>query len=392
MVGPEELKRRSRDEINAHRQELTALSLRVHGNPELSLEEEQSARWLGKYLEGKGFAVTGGSYGLPTAFEAVYGRGDPHIGIMAEYDALPGIGHACGHNIIATAALGAGVAARMVADALGGTIHVIGTPGEEGQGGKILMANNGAFSNLDAAMMVHPGSHNMAGCLALAVAVLEVEFFGRAAHAAAAPDRGINALEAMIVSFNAINSLRQHLRDGSRIHGIITDGGQAPNIVPAHSAGVFYVRAMEDRYLEELKEKVIDCFQAGSRATGSRLEHRWSEAQYSTMTNNPVMSRLFAQNLQALGRTMEPYEDKTFGSTDMGNVSFITPSIHPIIAVSPPGVPIHTVEFESYAKSEAAHQAMVDGATAMAWTIVDLMSEPSSLAQAREAFRKEQGV
>ena len=390
MTGSQDLKALVQREIESHRQELTDLSLNLHANPELSLEEVHAAQWLGEYLGSQGFNVSDGAYQVPTAFEAVCGSGAPHIGIIAEYDALPGIGHACGHNIIATAALGAGVAGKMVADALGGTIHVIGTPGEEGKGGKVLMANNGAFSNLDAAMMVHPGSYNMAGCLALAVAVLEVEFFGRAAHAAAAPDQGINALEAMIVSFNAINSLRQHLRDGSRIHGIITDGGQAPNVVPAHSAGVFYVRAMDDRYLEELKERVIDCFQAGARATGSRLEHRWNEAQYSTMNNNPVMSRLFAQNLQALGRTMEPYEDKTFGSTDMGNVSFITPSIHPIIAVSPPGVPIHTVEFESYAKSEAAHQAMVDGATAMAWTIVDLLSEPSSLAQAMEAFRKGQ--
>ena len=387
MGRARDLKLQAQREIEAHRQELTDLSLRLHANPELSLKEEHSARWLAEYLSGQEFAVTSGVYQMPTAFEATYGSGDPHIGIIAEYDALPGMGHACGHNIIATAALGAALGAKAVSDSLGGTIHVIGTPGEEGKGGKILMAQNGAFSNLDAAMMVHPGSYNTAGCIAMAIAFLEVEFHGKASHAAGAPQQGINALEAMIISFNAINSLRQHIVDGSRVHGIITDGGQAANVVPAHSAGTFYIRAADDQYLEVLKERVIGCFQAGAQATGSRLEYRWSEPQYSTMNNNNVMSRLFARNLEALGRSMEPYEDKTFGSTDMGNVSFMVPRIHPIIAVSPPGVAIHTVEFESYAGSEAAHKAMIDGATAMAWTVVDLLAEPSNLAQAKEAFR-----
>ena len=389
MGRAQDLKVRVQKEIAAHRQELVDLSLRLHANPELSLEETQAVRWLGDYLNGQGLNVTQGAYNLPTAFEATYGQGRPHIGILAEYDALPTIGHACGHNIIGTAALGAGVAAKLIVDALGGTIHVIGTPGEEGKGGKILMAKRGAFANLDAAMMIHPGSYNSAGCLAMAVAVLEVEYFGRAAHAAAAPDQGVNALEAIILAFNSINSLRQHTRDGSRIHGIITDGGAAPNIVPAHSAGIFYVRSVEDQYLEELKERAIECFQAGARATGCRLAYRWNEAQYSTMHNNPVMAGLFAQNLAAQGRVVEPFDDKRFGSTDMGNVSSLVPSIHPIIAVSPPDVAIHTTEFALCAASEEAHKAMVDGATAMAWTVVDLLAESSHLTRAQEDFHKE---
>ena len=387
MDSPQELKLRSRREIDTHRQELTDLSLLIHSNPELSLEEEQSSKWLADYLDGKGFTVTRGAYGLPTAFEAVYGTGDPSIGIIAEYDALPGIGHACGHNIIATAAVGAALGAKPVVDALEGTIRVIGTPGEEGKGGKIRMAQGGAFTNIDAAMMVHPGDYNTSGCNAMAVAIMEVEFHGKASHAAGAPEQGINALEAMIISYNAINSLRQHIADGSRVHGIITDGGQAANVVPAHSAGAFYIRAIEDEYLETLKERVIDCFRSGGQATGARMEYRWSSPQYSTMKNNEVMSQLYAQNLESLGRVVEPYEGRNFGSTDMGNVSFMLPGIHPIIAVSPRGVPIHTEDFESYAGSEAGEKAMVDGATAMAWTVVDLLAEPSNLAKAKEVFQ-----
>ena len=286
MDRAEQLKREAQEQIAAHRGELEELSLRIHGNPELSLEEEKSSQWLAEYLSGKGFEVTKPAYGLPTAFEAVYGEGSPSIGIIAEYDALPGIGHACGHNVIATAAMGAGLAAKAAADAFGATIRVIGTPGEEGRGGKIRMARNGAFRNVDAAMMVHPGDYNTSGCEAMAVAILSVEFHGKASHAAGAPQQGVNALEAMIISYNAINSLRQHVVDGSRVHGIITDGGQAANVVPAHSAGLFYIRAKDDEYVETLKERVVGCFEAGAKATGARLEHRWSEPQYSTMKNN----------------------------------------------------------------------------------------------------------
>lgn len=387
MGRQEELKSLCQRDIHAYREELVDLSLRLHSNPELSMEEEKSVHWLSAFLKGNGFRTDIGAFNIPTAFEAVYGNGAPHIGIIAEYDALPGIGHACGHNIIATSALGAGVGLKRVVDALGGTISVIGTPGEEGRGGKILMQENGAFADLDAAMMIHPGSYNMAGCIAMAVAILEVEFYGKASHAAGAPQHGINALESMIISYNAINSLRQHMNDGSRVHGIITDGGQAPNVVPSHSAGTFYIRATNDGYLETLKEKVIACFQSGALATGSRLEYDWTAPQYRTMNNNDVISDLFAHNLVSLGRVMDPYENKTFGSTDMGNVSYLVPTIHPIIAVSPPSVPIHTEEFEAYAKSDAAHQAMVDGATAMAWTVVDLLSDVSLLTDAGKEFK-----
>ena len=386
MDKAEQLKREAQDQIASHRGELEELSLLIHSNPELSLEEENSSRWLAEYLVGKGFDVTKPAYGLPTAFEAVYGEGSPSIGIIAEYDALPGIGHACGHNIIATAAVGAGLAAKIAADAFGATIRVIGAPGEEGRGGKIRMARNGAFTNVDAAMMVHPGDYNTSGCEAMAVAILSVEFHGKASHAAGAPQQGVNALEAMIISYNAINSLRQHVVDGSRVHGIITDGGQAANVVPAHSAGLFYIRAKDDDYVETLKERVVGCFQAGAQATGARLEHRWSEPQYSTMKNNGVISGLYARNLQNLGRTIEPYAGRNFGSTDMGNVSYMAPSIHPIIAVAPRGVPIHTEEFEIHAGSDAGHAAMTDGATAMAWTVIDLLAEPTRLAQAKEEF------
>lgn len=387
MKTSQRLKTRVQKEINSRRDELTALSLLLHSNPELSLNEILAAEWLGDYLEKAGLKTVCPAYGLRTAFEATYGNEGPNIGIIAEYDALPDIGHACGHNIIGTAALAAGIAIKPVIDEVGGTVHVIGTPGEEGKGGKIIMAKKGAFDKLDAAMMIHPGSYNSTGCLAMGVAVLEVEYFGRAAHAAATPYNGINALEAMIQAFNAINSLRQHTRDGSRIHGIITEGGAAPNIIPAYTAGTFYVRSMDDEYLEELKNKVIECFKGSAKSTGCKLSYRWGKAQYSTMRNNRVMSGLYGENIGKLGRVIEPYNDKTFGSTDMGNVSQLVPSIHPIIAVSPTDVAIHTNEFETYSASEFGHQAIIDGAIAMAWTVVDLLTESNHLRDANEAFK-----
>ena len=376
-------------EIDARYQQLAELSQKIHANPELAFQEVKAAAWLTEYLAGNGFSVEPGICELPTAFRGSYGRGKPAIAVLAEYDALPEAGHACGHNLIATSAIAAGVASRLAVDTFGGSILVIGTPGEELYGGKAIMVEKGAFDGVDMAMMVHPGVVNTTVIQALACQTLEVEFFGKAAHAAACPEAGINALEAMIQSFVAINSLRQHIKDRARIHGIITDGGEVANIVPAHSAGNFIVRAEDDNYLDELKERVINCFAGAAAASGARLEYKWGGVRYAAMRNNMTMARLFRQNMQSLGRRMRTIGHRGyFGSTDMGNVSHVVPGIHPLVAIAPPRVLIHSPQFALAAASEAGIRGLLDGAKAMAMTVVDLLANPEIAARVKDEFRR----
>ncbi len=373
-MDTEELKLKAQQAVESERQALTRLSLDIHGNPELGFKEEKAAAWLTGYLEQSGFQVERGFVGLSTAFRAAYGTGRPRIALLAEYDALPEMGHACGHNIIGVAAVGAAVASRCAVDRLGGSVSVIGTPAEEGLGGKIDMVKAGAFSEIDAAMIVHPNSLNILNMDALACATLDVEFFGRPAHAAGQPHKGINALEAMIQAFTSINSLRQHIRADARIHGIITDGGDAPNIVPAHSSAEFLVRAGDLDYLAELQERVLNCFQGAATASGARLEYVWRDKVYASMKNNSILAGLFSRNLEALGRQVDACDPGLgFGSTDMGNVSQVVPSIHPTIAIAPTEVTIHTAGFVAAAASEAGHQGLIDAAKAMAMTVVDVL-------------------
>jgi amidohydrolase len=387
-----ELKASVAASIEAQSRQLSNLSLKIHSHPELGFKEVKASGWLTQYLEKNGFSVERGICQLTTAFRASYGEGRPAIALIAEYDALPRLGHACGHNLIAGGSVGAAVAAKIAVDRCGGPIQVIGTPAEELYGGKVTMVERGAFDNLDAAMMVHPGSHSAAVTPALACLALDVEFFGRAAHAAGHPEAGINALEAMLLSFAAINSLRQHIKDRARIHGIITDGGEAANVVPAHSAANFLVRAEDYAYLDELKEKVMDCFVSGATATGARLEYRWGETRYAPMRNNLTLARLFKQNMQSLGRKM-PLSDpeRSFGSTDMGNVSQVVPGIHPGIAIAPPEVANHSPEFALAAASEAGIRGMLDAAKALAMTIVDLAASPETVARVKREFSKQNG-
>ncbi len=374
-------------EVDSHREELCQISLQIHANPEMGFHEVKAAGWLTAFLEKNGFSVERGIYDLETAFRATYGHGGPVIAFLAEYDALPDLGHGCGHNLIATASVGAGVAARRAVDRLGGRVMVIGTPAEELYGGKVTMAQRGAFDGLDAAMMVHPGTHDAALTEALACQGLYIEFFGKAAHAAGRPEDGINALEAMILSYNAINSLRQHIRSKARIHGIITDGGQAANVVPAHSAASFLVRAADEPYLEVLKKKVIDCFKGAAIATGARLEYKWDELCYAPMLNNPTLAKVFVKNMRQLGRKTKLEDpDKSFGSTDFGNVSQLVPGIHGSVAIARPGVVTHSPQFAVAAASEKGLQAMTDAARGMAMTAADLLSDPALLARAKEEF------
>ena len=381
------LKTEVRNRVEAQKQEFIQLSLKIHDNPELGFQERKASSWLTSYLEGNGFQVEKCVAGLPTAFRATYGQGSPRIALLAEYDALPEMGHGCGHNIIAASAVGAGVAGKLAIDNLGGSVIVLGTPGEEVLGGKIDMVKASVFEKVDIAMMVHPNTHNLVTTQALACISLDVEFFGKPAHAAAQPHKGINALEALILAFNGINSLRQHIKGEARIHGIITDGGEAPNIVPAHSAARFLIRALNNNYLDELKEKVLSCFKGASLTSGAKLEYRWGDRIYAPMKNNMTLARLFKQNLESLGCHTEVFDPRFgFGSTDMGNVSQVVPSIHPMVAIASPGVLVHTPEFASAAASEAGHKGLLDAAKAMAMTVVDILGQPGILDEIKREF------
>ena len=385
----EKLKTSVREAVEAHRSQLSELSAKIHSNPELGLQEVKAASWLTQYLEENGFSVERGISELTTAFKASYGKGKPAIALLAEYDALPDLGHACGHNLIATSAVGAGVASKLVIDQLGGSILVFGTPSEELHGGKVKMANKGAFDSLDIAMLVHPGTLDTAINRTLTAQTLSVEFFGKAAHAAAQPEEGINALEAMLQSFAAINSLRQHIKATARIHGIITDGGQAMNVVPAHSAGRFIVRADDNIYHEELKQKVLNCFIGAAKASGALLQYKWSNVRYDSMRNNLLLAQLFIQNMQSLGRKVLLSNPKNaFSSTDMGNVSQLVPSIQPHVAIADKEIVGHSSQFALAAASEAGIKGMLDAAKALAMTVVDLIANPGTVTMIKQEFQQ----
>jgi len=385
-----ELKAEISRRVEEQRQALIELSLNIHDNPELGFKEEKAAGWLTGYLAENGFQIEKGIGGLPTAFKAAYGRNKPSIALLAEYDALPEIGHACGHNIIAASAAGAAVASKLVIDNVGGAVFVFGTPAEELFGGKVFMLQAGVFDGVDVAMMAHPGVRDTAMNEALACIGLDVQFFGKAAHAAAYPEQGINALESMILAFNAVNSLRQHIKDRARIHGIITHGGEAANVVPAYSAASFFVRAQDNIYLDELKQKVLKCFEGAALATGARLDYKWAEIVYAPMKNNLVLAQLFAQNLESLGRKVEPFEPYfDFGSTDMGNISQVIPAIHPSIAIVSPSVLLHSAEFVQAAASESGHRGLLDTAKALAMTVADLLGEADTMARVKDEFSRQ---
>ncbi len=381
----EKLKAMVIGEVDARQQALFKLSMRIHRSPELGFQEVKASGWLTEYLERNGCKVEKGICQMTTAFKGSYGSGKPAIALLAEYDALPQLGHACGHNIIATAAVGAAVAARGAIDEAGGSVVVIGTPAEELHGGKVIMAERGAFDNIDAAMIVHPSVVDMASIQALACIGLEVEFWGKAAHAAVYPHEGINALEAMIQAFNGINSLRQHIRERARIHGIITQGGEAPNVGPAYTAGSLLVRAEDDAYLDELKEKVLNCFKAASLATGARLEYKWA-AHYAPLKTNFALAEVFTKNMEALGRNLWPTLDRGLGSSDVGNVSTLVPTIHPMVAIAPIEILAHSPEFAEAAASEDGNRGLLDGAKALAMTVVDLIAQPEIMARVKEEF------
>ncbi len=365
--------------IDRRRGDLVALSHAVHTDAEIAYEEHASSRRVSSALEAGGFAVETGVCDLPTAFVATAGTGPLHLGICAEYDALPGIGHACGHNIIAAAAVGAGLALAEIADDLGITVSVLGTPAEEGGGGKILMLERGGFDGLNAAMMVHPAPLESSTFPCLAVQHLEVTYRGRSAHASAYPQLGINAADAFTVAQVALGLLRQHIHPTDRIHGIITHGGDAPNIVPELTTGRWSIRASTLAELEILMPKVERCFEAGAIATGCDVTVDRSRPPYSEFQPDPDMVSLYEGEATAIGRSFDPVDavSELSGSTDMANVSLAMPTIHPMLRIEAGGAVNHQPGFTAACITADADRAVRDGALAMARTVVAITESPA---------------
>ncbi len=386
---PGDVKSRIAAEVERRAPQLVALSRAVHAHPEVAFEENRAAELLADLLEGAGHPVERGAYGLDTALAATIGDSGPCVAVCCEYDALPTIGHGCGHNIIAAAGAGAGLAAGALAPELGGRVKILGTPAEEGGGGKILMAESGAFADVDAAMMVHPADVEVDAMRAIAVRQLQADYRGAAAHAAAFPHRGRNALDAAVLGYTAVATLRQHIRDDERVHGIFTHGGDRPNIVPDRATTAWYVRAPELGRLASLEERVRAALASGAMATGCEVEIRETAPTYAELDSNEAILTRYRQNAARRGRHVGLHREVAgvLGSTDMGNISKLVPAIHPMIKVAPEGIPIHTPAFAEHSRGALADEAVVDGAVILAWTIADLWSEPGLL----EAARAEHG-
>ncbi|MCA1190628.1 MULTISPECIES: M20 family metallopeptidase [unclassified Saccharopolyspora] len=363
--------------VTADADRLVRLSEQLHAHPETAWQEHRSARWVAESLSEAGFDVTPGYLGLETAFLATFGSGPFRLGLCAEYDALPGLGHACGHNLIAAITVGAARALAPLADSAGLTIEVYGTPAEEGGGGKIEMLERGAFAGLDLAMMAHPAPVDVAEAEPFAVSHSHVSYQGKAAHAAAYPEQGVNAADAFTVAQVAIGLLRQQLPHTVRVHGVLTNGGEAPNAIPARTEGRWYVRAESLDELAETEEKVRRCFEAGAHATGAALEIVPESKPYAEFrTDRPALDA-YVRNAERLGRRSDPNpvaRRMNRASTDMGNVSQVVPAIHPYVGIGSLPALNHQPEFAAHCVGGDAERALLDAATALAWTALDVAS------------------
>ena len=376
---------------------LLQVSHAIHGEPELAFEEYFACELLSSTLRDSDLDVETGVYSLETAFETTINseQDGPTVAVLAEYDALPQIGHACGHNIIATTALGATLALNAVAQSLPGRVKMLGTPAEERGGGKELMARAGAFQGIDAALMIHPAGVNLATMPSICVAEVEVVYHGKSSHASAMPHKGINALDGLLLAYQAISNLRQHIRSTERIHGIVQEGGAAPNIVPDRTVGQFYVRAANEIELAALKPRVQACFEAGATGSGCTVEVNWAGVDYLDINTNWPLAKRFRHHAEQLGREFID-DDQALkfgaGSTDMGNVSYRLPSIHPMLAVAPPDVVIHHPDFAGWARSEKGDSAVIDGAKALARTAAEYLLSPELQRRSRDAFELSKGL
>jgi amidohydrolase len=376
--------------VEQEKENLVKMARAIYQNPELGDREFFACQTLCDYLETNGFQVTRSAAGLETAFWATFGRGEggPHIAFCAEYDALPEIGHGCGHNLIGVASVTAAAALAAGADFTGHPfrVTVAGTPNEEGRGGKIDLIRAGLFDDVDLAMMFHPGCSTRVHVETLACRDYEFIFHGRNAHAACEPWEGRNALDGVILTFNGINALRQHLKDDVRIHGVITDGGQTSNIVPARAAAQFCIRSLDNRYLDQVVERVFNCARGAALATGTELEICESSYPYDAMINNPVLEDIFAAALPATGYREGSNCIEGMGSIDMGNVSRVVPSIHPVLAVADQFQASHTAEFARLCDTPRAYETMLAAGKAMAITAAAVLGDPALQERIQNAF------
>ncbi|WP_341182198.1 M20 family metallopeptidase [Niallia sp. FSL K6-0077] len=380
------------DTINENEAKFKDISIYIGENPELGHEEFKACEILTDTLKQHGFNVEIGICDLPTAFKATFdsGKAGPVIGYMAEYDALPELGHACGHNLIGTMGIAAGIGLSKVLSETGGKVIVYGTPAEETKGGKVTMAEAGIFEELDVAMMVHPLDNYMTSGDSLAMDAIQFEFFGKAAHAAASPHLGINALDAVLQTFNSINALRQHIKSDARIHGVITEGGKAANIVPDYAVAQFYVRAGKREEVNKLVEKVKQCAEGAALQTGATVKSSFYEFSYDDMITNQTLSDLFTKQLVDLGvdaSEIQVQRDGS-GSLDMGNVSQVVPSIHPYVKICNEAYACHTHEFREAAMSDQGRDAMILGAKSMALTGLEILTNKELLAEIKAEFIK----
>jgi amidohydrolase len=368
------------DVVHRYRTELVALSHDIHAEPELAFAEHRSCAKTQVLVAERGFRVTTAAGGLPTAFRADYGAGPLVIAVCAEYDALPGIGHACGHNIIAASAVGTALALAEVADELGLTVALIGTPAEEAGGGKALLLEAGIFDDVAAAVMLHPGTVDIAAARSLALSEVRVSYTGRESHASVAPHLGINAADAVTVAQVAIGLLRQQLARGQQVHGIVTNGGQATNVIPAHSEMQYTMRAADGASLRRLEDRMADCFLAGAVASGCDYQVEQTAPVYRELRSDPWLAAACRDEMVRLGRTPVSADIEAalpLGSTDMGNVTQVMPAIHPVIGIDGNGAAIHHPGFAAAAIGPSADEAVVDGAIMLARTVVRLAQAPS---------------
>ncbi|MFD7293447.1 amidohydrolase [Streptomyces sp. NPDC059897] len=352
--------------VHAWRERLVALSHSLHAEPETALQEHRSAAKIAELLGAAGFTVTRPLDSLPTALDATYGSGELVLAFCAEYDALPGIGHACGHNVNGAAAVGAALGLAAVADRLGVTVRLIGTPAEEDIGGKVLLIDAGIFDSVAAALMAHAAQEDTVGASSLAIGAWDITYRGRPAHAALAPWEGVNALDALTVAQTAIGVLRQQLPPGSLVHGIVTDGGRAPNVIPDTACARYEVRAPTVEQLTAVQRRVRACFEAGALATGAELELVPHGRDFADLRQDPFLTEAYVAAARSLGRDPQSRHGDTTASTDMGNVSRLLPSIHPTIGYDTAGASQHTVEFAAHGTTPGADRAVIDAAAALA--------------------------
>ena len=371
------------------RDELIGISKFLYDNPETSYKEYKAQDILTKTLEKYSFKVEKNFIGLGTEFKATFGSGTPVITYLCEYDSLPEIGHGCGHNLIAVSGIAAAIGLSRIIEQIGGCIVVLGTPAEETNGAKVYMAQKNVFDNMDVAIMIHPSNTTSESGISLAIDALQFNFKGKAAHAASNPEQGINALNACIETFNLINALRQHVTSDVRIHGIISEGGTAPNIIPDRAVAKFYVRSLKRSYLNEINEKVKVCAKAAALGTGAELEISNYELSYDNMITNRTLSRLLCHNLKECGIIEINGPKNSVGSIDMGNVSHVIPSIHPYIKICDENIIPHTKEFAESTQNTLAQDNMIKAACAMALTGYDIIINKDLLIEIKEEFQKQ---